>query len=134
LAAELLGRSLDELSPQTRRFLNRLSRYVSDTATETRIPRDSVRFTRRDIRQRLGWSDFQMRMHLGKLVELEYVLPHRGKNGQRYVYELLYDGDMPQSQPHFSGLIDPQVLSESAGKSVVMTPTLSISEATLSIP
>jgi len=134
LAAELLGRSLDELSPQTRRFLNRLSRYVSDTATETRIPRDSVRFTRRDVRQRLGWSDFQMRMHLGKLVELEYVLPHRGKNGQRYVYELLYDGDMPQSQPHFSGLIDPQELSESAGKSVVMTPTLSISEATLSIP
>jgi hypothetical protein len=134
LAAELLGRSLDELSPQTRRFLNRLSRYVSDTATETRIPRDSVRFTRRDVRQRLGWSDFQMRMHLGKLVELEYVLPHRGKNGQRYVYELLYDGDMPQSQPHFSGLIDPQELSESTGKSVVMTPTLSISEATLSIP
>ncbi len=132
LAAELLGRSLDELSPQTRRFLNRLSRYVNDT--ETRIPRDSVRFTRRDIRQRLGWSDFQTRMHLGKLVELEYVLPHRGKNGQRYVYELLYDGDVPQSQSHFSGLIDPQELSESAGKNVVMAPTLSISEATLSIP
>jgi len=120
-----------KLSPQTRRFLNRLARYVSDTASETRIPRDSVRFTRRDIRQRLGWSDFQMRMHLTKLVELEYVLPHRGKNGQRYVYELLYDGGMPQSQPHFSGLIEPQELSESAGQNVGMTPTLSIAEATL---
>ena len=72
-----------------------------------------------------------MRMHLTKLVELEYVLPHRGKNGQRYVYELLYGGGVPQSQPRFSGLIDPQELGESAGQNVVMTPTLSIAEATL---
>lgn len=132
LAAELLGRSLDELSPQTRRFLGRLCQYVSDAAAQNCIPRDAVRFTRRDIRQAIGWSEFQVRMHLTKLVELEYVLPHRGKNGQRYVYELLYDGDTSEQQPHFRGLIDPRELSESASQTVVMTTTLSMAEATLS--
>lgn len=36
-----------------------------------------------------------MRTHLAILVRLEYVLIHRGRNGQQYVYELMVDyGDL----------------------------------------
>jgi hypothetical protein len=39
------------------------------------------------------------------LVDYEYVLAHRGKQGQGYVYELLYDGDLDHHK-HLTGLID----------------------------
>ncbi|MCK6440677.1 MAG: hypothetical protein L6Q71_10825, partial [Planctomycetes bacterium] len=34
------------------------------------------------------------------------LLVHRGKRGQSYVYELLYDGNAGGNS-HFSGLLDP---------------------------
>jgi DNA primase len=45
------------------------------------------------VRRHVGWSDFQVRTHLQKLVDLEYVLTHRGGRGQSFVYELVYGGD-----------------------------------------
>ena len=131
LAGELLGRSLDDLSPQTRAFLLRLEAYVREVAQRTDVPRDAVRFTRRDVRQATLWSEFQVRTHLAKLVELEYVLPHRGKNGRRYVYELLYDGAGASGQPFLTGLIDPNKLAAPAPPAPI-PPTLSIETATLS--
>lgn len=47
-----------------------------------------MRFTRREARHELGLSYEQLRVHLGRLVELEYVIAHRGSRGQSYVYEL----------------------------------------------
>ena len=55
-------------------------------------PAADYRFSRRDVREHAGWSDFQVKMHMHKLEELEYVLVHRGGRGQSFVYELLYDG------------------------------------------
>jgi hypothetical protein len=108
LAGYLLGRSLDELAPQSRSFLMSLESYVTQTAGDLHIPRNAVRFTRRDIRQAIGCSEFQSRTHLDKLLELEYVLAHRGKNGQRYVYELVYDGQGKDGRPFLLGLADPE--------------------------
>jgi hypothetical protein len=85
-----------------------LESYVTQTAGELHIPRNAVRFTRRDIRQAIGCSEFQSRTHLDKLLELEYVLAHRGKNGQRYVYELVYDGQGKDGRPFLLGLADPE--------------------------
>jgi len=51
-----------------------------------------------------------VRIHLDRLVELEYVLVHRGRNGQRYVYELLYNGGGAEDQPFLMGLLDPAKL------------------------
>jgi len=42
------------------------------------------------------------------------VLIHRGRNGQRYVYELLYDGEGKAGQPFLMGLIDPSKLKSPA--------------------
>ena len=38
----------------------------------------------------LGYD--QVRIHLGRLIEHEYVLVHRGNRGHQYFYELFYDG------------------------------------------
>ena len=112
IAGEVLGRSLDELAPQTRTLLGSLHQYVQREVTKRAIPRAAFRFTRRDLRESIGWSDAQVRKHLGRLVDLEYVLVHRGRNGQQYVYELLYGGEGREGQPFLMGLIDPGRLEE----------------------
>jgi len=57
------------------------------------------------VREYSQWGNTQLRVHLDRLVDYEYVLAHRGKQGQGYVYELLYDGDLDHHK-HLTGLID----------------------------
>jgi hypothetical protein len=111
LAHETLGRSLDELAPQTRRLLERLDAFVAERCRTDSIARGDQRFTRRELREHCGWSDFQVRVHLDRLVDLEYVLVHRGGRGQSYVYELCWDGGGVDGRPHLSGLIDVTALA-----------------------
>jgi DNA primase len=110
LAHEALGRSLDELSPQTRRLLELVTAMVDEACKVKALPRAAHRFSRRDVREYAGWSDFQVKMHMHKLEELEYVLVHRGGRGQSFVYELLYDGAGGDGQPFLMGLIDIEAL------------------------
>lgn len=110
LAHEALGRSLDELSPQTRRLLELVVAMVETQCTAQAITRADYRFSRREVREHAGWSDFQVKMHMHKLEELEYVLVHRGGRGQSFVYELLYDGAGRDGKPFLMGLVDVQTL------------------------
>ncbi len=105
LAHEVLGRSLDELPPQTRRLLASVVEHVRGQARAQAIPQSEVRFTRKDVREATGWGDTQMKVHLARLVELEYLLTHRAERGQGFAYELLFDGDAAAGV-HLSGLID----------------------------
>ena len=89
----MLGRSLDELPPQTRRLLGMLETLVAEGMQQRSLLRSDVRFTRRQLRGRCGMSDAAIRVHLERLVAMEYVRPAMGKNGQRFEYELLFDGD-----------------------------------------
>jgi hypothetical protein len=110
LAHEVLGRSLDELSPQTRRLLAALHDLVVERAQAAGVEQHDVRFSRRDVREHVGWSDFQVRVHLGRLVDLEHVLVHRGGRGLSFVYELVWDGGGTDGAPHLAGLTDASVL------------------------
>jgi DNA primase catalytic core len=112
LAHEALGRSLDELSPQTRRLLALVTAMVEAQCAALKITRADYRFSRRDVREHAGWSDFQVKMHMHKLEELEYVLVHRGGRGQSFVYELLYDGAGRDGKPFLMGLIDVLALKQ----------------------
>ena len=114
LAHAVLGRSLDELPPQTRRLLQGLQRWVEAQANVQAIPPTSVRFTRRELREALGMGDTQLRVHLERLVELEYVALHGGRQGQRAVYALLFGGDAGTDAPQWSGLTGPAVLEPAA--------------------
>ena len=73
------------------------------------IKRSDYRFSRRQVREHTRWGDTQLKIHLGRLVELEYLLVHRGGRGQSFEYELLYDGGS-DLQRHLNGLIDVEVL------------------------
>ena len=106
LAHEVLGRSLDELPPQTRRVLGVIEAMVEGECRDRSITRADARFTRRALRRRCGMSDTAVRIHLERLIAQEYVRPVAGRNGARFEYELLFDGDLDASAPQMIGLID----------------------------
>ena len=106
LAHQVLGRSLDELAPQTRRLLNLVTDMVKAACREKALDMSDYRFTRRQVREATGWGQTQLKIHLARLEEYEYLLPHRGGRGQSFVYELLYRGEGQEGEPFLMGLID----------------------------
>lgn len=104
IAQEVLGRSLDELLPQTRKLLTLLHEWVTTECTRLNLQRSEFRLTRRQLREALGWGDTQLKVHLSRLVELELLLVHRGNPG--YAYELLYEGEDADGRAKLLGLID----------------------------
>ena len=110
LTAEVLGRSLDELPPQTRRLLLLVDAMVTAECKRQRIERADYRFSRREVRAVTGWGDTQLRLHLGRLEELEYLLAHRGGRGQSFVYELAFAVEGDGCKPVMAGLIDVEKL------------------------
>jgi hypothetical protein len=112
LAHEVLGRSLDELPPQTRRLLLMIDDHVTAECERLKMERSDYRFSRRDVRAFTGWGDTQLKIHLHRLEELEYLLIHRGGRGQSFVYELLFTRPSDGGKPVLSGLIDVDVLSK----------------------
>ena len=127
LAHEVLGRSLDELPPQTRRLLGLVDELVTQETKRLGLDRCDLRFSRRQVREHSRWSYEQLRVHLGRLVELEYLLVHRGGRGQSFVYELVYDG-AGQSGERFVAGLTPREGSDSA---TTTTPSLGSSSETL---
>lgn len=122
LAHAVLGQSLDELAPQTRRLLTALDGYVTTEAKRLAIPRDLIRFTRRQLREHLaaqgsGWGDTQLKVHLARLVDLELVIVHRLETGA-FGYELLWNPTTTTSNVNsydsggrfLAGLTDPKTL------------------------
>ncbi|MEM9446780.1 MAG: hypothetical protein AAGA18_15670 [Verrucomicrobiota bacterium] len=105
LAKEFLGRTLDELSPPTRSFLLVLDDMVESLAEEKNLKRHEVRFTRKEAREFTKWGVTQVRDHLERLVELEWIIRHRIDGpGAQYCYQLVYQAqesqgwDLPQIQ------------------------------------
>ena len=106
ITQEVLGRSLEELSPQGKRFLKLLLEMIAQVSEKDGIEREAVLFSRRQIREYTGWSEYQVRTHTQKLRDLEYLRVHQGSSqGSSFVYELVYDGrDLHPKNP--MGLTD----------------------------
>ena len=126
LAHAVLGQSLDELAPQTRRLLSAVHQHVSAQADELAVDASLIRFTRRQLREHLqtqgtGWGDTQLKVHLSRLADLELLLVHRSESGT-YTYELAWrepthpdaesnSGDAAGRRSRFLiGLTDPATL------------------------
>jgi DNA primase len=97
LCGHVLGTTTDELSPATR---NLLTCIVDFAAT------NGSRFTRRALRQATGLGDSQLKVHLARLVDLEYVATERA--GPSTSYELLtadhpYGADRPDDEGYRPG-------------------------------
>ena len=111
IAPEVLGRSLDELPPQTRRLLESIKVYVAKQCKAKQIDQDRFFFSRRDIREDTGWTQTQIRRHLDRLADLEYVALRHGRNGIALQYELLIDANT-EADGCAVGLIDPDKLPQ----------------------
>jgi len=126
LAPELLGRTLDELPPQTRRLLEAVKTTVKARRKERDVEQSLALFSRRDLQAASGWSYSQVKRHLFRLQELEYVAPRFGRMGATLKYELLIDADEPSETAHI-GLLDVEKLR-------LRHPTWTGPEATLTPP
>jgi DNA primase catalytic core len=110
LAPEVLGRSLDELPPQTRRLLDHVRAFVRAKQAEPgQSAKLAATFSRRELREFCGWSLTQVRLHLDRLVELECLELRHGRLGGSFVYELMIDADAPEHVAHIR-LIDVETL------------------------
>ncbi len=88
LAREVLGSTLDQLPPKTRELLRRLDELVRERARAEGVDACDVRFTQREVRERTQLGNTQLKLHMGRLVEMEYLLVHRDRHTQRHVYSL----------------------------------------------
>ena len=116
LAHEVLGRTLDEMPPQTRKLLLLIQEMVREMAAQQHCQPGEVRFTRRDIRAWTNWSDSQLKNHCMRLTEMEYLLLHGGSRGHLLRYELLWDGGSGEEN-HLCGLLNVDENGGSKGKS-----------------
>jgi len=84
LLATVMDQTTDERTPAARRMLVELETMTGENP--------KGRWTRRQIRERTGWSDTQVRMVLEQLVDLEYVLQWGQGRGNLVTYQL---ADLP---------------------------------------
>jgi len=104
LINEVLVRAMDELQPQTRRLLVIVDEMVRKACEQQKIDRSEYRFSRRDVRAYTQWSDSQLKRHMARLEELEYLIVHRGGRGQTFVYELYVSCRDEASKPTIAAL------------------------------
>lgn len=109
IAATVLGQSADELSAPARSLLGHIHALVKRHCAEQDIAAGDYAFTRKTIRDGIGWSDWQVRTHIGELEALEYLRARSGAWGKEYSYELIGEPDEGQ---HGFVLADPDRLQE----------------------
>ncbi len=117
LAHDVLGRTLDELPPQTRKLLKAIQAMVASACKAQGIAQGDFRFSRKMVRDYSQWGNTQLKVHIKRLEEMEYLLVHRGGRGQSFDYELLYDA-REASDAHLMGLIDVELLKKQASATV----------------
>jgi len=121
IASDVLGKTLDELPPQTRKLLTLITEIVSTECRVQQIEQRDFRFSRRQVRISCGWSETQVRVHMQRLLDMEYLLAHRGGRGQSFEYELLYQNEGQQGEAFLMGLLDVEQLKQQQ-KTNSMTP------------
>jgi hypothetical protein len=85
--------------------------FVEQKAAHEKCEREAVGFTRREVREYSGWSDYQIKAHIKQLEELEYLAPSSGRRGQLFAYRLAWDGSGERFLP---GLVSVEEVRERA--------------------
>ncbi len=91
LMRQVLLPSLDELPPHTRRLLGWIEEMASQECERQELEISEYSFTRRTVREYTHWGDTQLRLHLRRLEEMEYLRVRHGGPGQAFVYQLRSD-------------------------------------------
>jgi hypothetical protein len=91
LCGMVLVRDLEGLAPQAHRLLLEVRAFVAEQALASEGGIHEVEVTRRQLRERLGWSVNQVRDATDRLVELEYLVVSGGGRGRCRSYQLVDD-------------------------------------------
>jgi hypothetical protein len=99
LGREVFARNVDDVSPTGRKLLTHIVDLVSEKygSMKESAPKDSllmteIPFSRKELRERIGWSETQVRRNAEQLVELGYLGRINGRQGATFRYLLLDDG------------------------------------------
>jgi hypothetical protein len=96
--------ALDELRPQARKLLSLITEMMKAECERSEIAPSLYRFTRRTVREYTKWGDTQLRQHLRRLEEMEYLVMRRGGNqGQLVVYQLARTEEETNRNSNFAG-------------------------------
>ena len=99
IAKDALKRGLDELSPAGRRLYQSIKALVASKkeAVTSNLPPGMMppesTVCRKEIRQAMGWTDWQLRTHLQELQGLEYIAQLSSGIGRRAQFGLYEDED-----------------------------------------
>lgn len=104
LAREILGQCLTELSKPSRTLLFELEKLVEARLEGREGGRSSISFSRREIREYTGWSNYRVHTHLRELIEYEYLAMETDRLTGSHRYRLLYDGQGKEGERFFVGL------------------------------
>jgi hypothetical protein len=88
LRDQVLKPSLHELPPQTRKLLAAIEQMVKQESERLQLEPAEYRFSRRTLREFAKWGDTQLRLHVRRLEEMEYLRSRHGGPGQTFVYWL----------------------------------------------
>ena len=106
LADRFLERSFAELPERTQALLDQVIVGVRNLASFQEIELHEVHFTRKDVRRWSTFGDTQLKQHLSRLVDYEYLkIESVGGHSRALVYSLAYDPDCNPTAKD-SGLID----------------------------
>jgi hypothetical protein len=108
LADRFLERSFAELPERTAVLLDQIIEGVKNLAEFQSIELGEVHFTRKDVRRWSTFGDTQLKQHLARLVDYEYlrIEPTPKDRGKTIVYSLSYDPANNPTMKNESGLVD----------------------------
>jgi ferredoxin len=108
LADRFLERSFAELPERTAVLLEQILVGVKNLAEFQSIELGEVHFTRKDVRRWSTFGDTQLKQHLARLVDYEYlrIEPTPRDRGKTIVYSLSYDPASNPTMKNESGLVD----------------------------
>ena len=108
LAREILGFTLDDLKKHARELLEQIQAMVANQAKDTETLPEDLLFTRREIREYLGWPDHQIKAHIKQLEEMEYLVVENLKSRGQFAYRL----NNPNKRKPLKGLLTPEELAK----------------------
>ena len=90
LAAAVLARSYEELPERTQFVLNTIHELLVKVCSEQAIQSKEFRFTRRELRELTGMGNTQLKIHLDRLEDLEYISrAQRSGTNHKILYSVL---------------------------------------------
>jgi DNA primase len=99
LGREVFTRNVDDVSPTGRKLLSEIVLLVKEKYDDLRsndpkseLLMSEIPFMRKELRERIGWSETQVRRNLDQLVDLGYIGRINGRQGSTFRYLLLDDG------------------------------------------